>query len=76
LDADFGLSEFDWEIVELKQAVIRASRKVVSLTLSAKLNSIQRYKVADLKSIHTLITELDPHHKQLEKFQKQGLDVL
>lgn len=76
LDAAFGLSEFDWEIVELKQAIIRASRKVVSLTLSAKINSIQRYKVSDLNSIHTLITELNPADKKLEKFVKLGLEVM
>jgi DeoR/GlpR family transcriptional regulator of sugar metabolism len=76
LDADFGLSEFDWEVVQLKQALIRASRKVVSLTLSAKTNSIQRYKVCELNAIHTLITELDPADINLEKFRKQGLDIL
>lgn len=76
LDASFGLSEFDWEVVELKQAIIRASRKVVSLTLSAKLNSIQRYKVADLNQINTLITELDPGDHRLDKFRKQELEIL
>jgi DeoR/GlpR family transcriptional regulator of sugar metabolism len=76
LDPDFGLSEFDWEIVELKQALIRASRKVVSLTLSAKLNSVQRYKVADVSAIHTIVTELSPQDPLLEKFRKTGLTVL
>lgn len=49
LDAENGLSEFDWEVVQLKQAMIRSAKKVVSLTLSAKLNSTQRYKICDLK---------------------------
>jgi DeoR family fructose operon transcriptional repressor len=75
LDSDFGLSEFDWEVVELKQALIRSSRKVISLTLSAKINSIQRYKVCELNAIHTLITELDPADKKLEKFHKHGLEI-
>lgn len=76
LDPDFGLSEFDWEVVELKQAIIRASRKVVSLTLSAKLNSSQRYKVADLNAIQTLVTELDPCDSRLDKFRIPGLEIL
>lgn len=76
LDANFGLSEFDWEIVELKQALIRASRKVVSLTLSAKLNSIQRYKVAEVNAIHTIVTELHPEDTLLDKFRKKGLEIL
>lgn len=76
LDADFGLSEFDWEVVELKQALIRASRKVISLTLAAKTNSIQRYKVCELNAIHTLVTELDPGDRKLEKFRKRALEIL
>jgi DeoR family fructose operon transcriptional repressor len=75
LDAEFGLSEFDWEVVELKQALIRSSRRVVSLTLSAKINSIQRYKVCALNAIHTLVTELDPADKKLEKFRTLELDI-
>lgn len=76
LDIDFGLSEFDWDIVELKQAMMRAANKVVSLTLSVKLNSSQRYKVCDLKSIHTLITELDPGDAHLKNFHEQGLEII
>lgn len=76
LDPGYGLSEFDWEVVELKQAIIRSSRKVVSLTLSAKINSVQRYKIAELNAVHTLITELDPRHKKLDKFRKSGMEVL
>lgn len=76
LDADFGLSEFDWEIVELKRAVLKASRKTVSLTLSEKLNSIQRYKVADLSAIHTLVTELDPSDPKLSAFRKHVQEIL
>ncbi len=75
LDADYGLSEFDWEIVELKRAILKASRKVVSLTLSAKLNSTQRYKVAELVSIHTLVTELTPEDPLLRKFKIGNLEI-
>ncbi|MDJ1470852.1 DeoR/GlpR family DNA-binding transcription regulator [Xanthocytophaga flava] len=76
LDVNFGLSEFDWEIVELKQALIRSSCKIISLTLSAKINSIQRYKVCDLSAIHMLITELDPFDEKLTPFRMSGLTIL
>lgn len=76
LDAAFGLSEFDWEVVELKRAIIKASRKVVSLTLSEKLNSIQRYKVCDIKEINALVTELNPSDKRLDRFGNEGLEII
>lgn len=76
LDADYGLTEIDWEVVQLKKAMINASKKLVSLTISEKINSVQRYKVCETQGIHTLITELKPHDPFLEPFRKQGLDIL
>jgi DeoR/GlpR family transcriptional regulator of sugar metabolism len=76
LDVQNGLSEFDWEVVQLKKAMIRSSKRIVSLTLSAKLNSSQRYQVCPIQSIHTLITELDPADAALARYQQHGLQVL
>jgi len=76
LDADYGLTEIDWEVVQLKKAMIQASKKIVSLTISEKMNSVQRYKVCETQAIHTLITELKPHDPFLEPFRKQGLEIL
>lgn len=76
LDPVHGLSEFDWEVVQLKKAMILASKKVVSLTISEKINSTQVYKVCDTQSIHTLITELNPEDPFLQPFRDQGLEIL
>ena len=76
LDADYGLTEIDWEVVQLKKAMIQASKKIVSLTISEKMNSVQRYKVCETQGIHTLITELKPHDPFLEPFRKRGLEIL
>ena len=76
LDAEYGFTEIDWEVVQLKKAMIQASKKIVSLTISEKINSVQRYKVCETKAIHTLITELKPYDPFLESFRKQGLEIL
>lgn len=68
VDVANGLSEFDWEVVQLKKAMIRSSTKIISLTLSAKLNSTQRYQVCPIQSINTLVTELDPTHPTLKDY--------
>jgi DeoR family transcriptional regulator, fructose operon transcriptional repressor len=76
LDADYGLTEIDWDVVQLKKAMIASSRKIVSLTISEKINSVQRYKVCETHAIHTLITELKPHDAFLDPFRKQGMEIL
>lgn len=75
LDPVHGLSEFDWEVVQMKKAMIKASKRVVSLAISEKLNSIQRYKVCELQAINTLVTELDPDDLQLAPYKNQGLEI-
>ena len=61
VDIHHGLTEFDWESVQVKMAVVRASKNPVLLTISEKINSMNRYKTSDLKDISYMITELDPH---------------
>lgn len=76
VDPQNGLTEFDWNIVQLKKAIIEASKKTVLLTLSEKFHSQQRYKTTDIKSIHTMITELDPTDKKLDPFRKLDINLL
>lgn len=76
LDLTHGLSEFDWEVVQLKKAMIQSTKKVVSLTISEKINSSQVYKVCDITAIHTLITELNPADPFLQPIKKVGLEIL
>ena len=76
MDLDKGITEIDWEIAQMKKAMVNASRKIVSLSISKKLDTINRYKICDLTQVDTLVTELDPSDKSLEKYQKAGLKLL
>ncbi|MEQ9286730.1 MAG: DeoR/GlpR family DNA-binding transcription regulator [Cyclobacteriaceae bacterium] len=76
LDATNGLTEFDWEVVQMKKAMINTSKRVVSLTISEKLDSIQRYKICEIESIDTLITELDGSAERLDSYRRQGVEIL
>lgn len=76
LDAEQGLTEFDWEVVQLKKAMIRSSKNIISLTISEKIGSTQRYKVCNLETIDILVTELDPNNKLLESYKEHGIKVL
>ena len=76
LDPVKGLTEFDWEIIQLKKAMIKAAKKTVLLTISDKLNSHQRYKTCDLNVIDTLITELEPDSDKLKPFKNDIIHLL
>ena len=75
LDTQFGLSENDWEVVQIKKAMIKASKKTICIGISEKLNSQQKIKVANLNEIDILITELDPEDPTLLPFKHQGLTI-
>lgn len=76
LDVNHGLTEFDWDVVQLKKGMIECAKRVMVLTISEKINSAQRFNVCPIASIHSLVTELNPDHKQLCEFSAQGLEIL
>ena len=71
-----GLTEFDWEVVQLKKAMISSASRIISLTISEKLGSSQRYKVCDLERIDTLVTELSISNKKLTPYSEHGIEIL
>ncbi len=75
LDTSFGLSENDWDVVQIKKAMIKASKKTICIGISEKLNSQQKIKVANMDEIDILITELDPNHPTLAPFKRQGITI-
>ena len=75
LDTQFGLSENDWEVVQIKKAMIKASKKTICIGISEKLNSQQKIKVTNLDEIDILITELDPNDPVLLPLKQKGLTI-
>ena len=76
VDATYGLTELDWDIVQTKKAVIKASKKAILLSISEKLNSQHRYKTCGITEIDTMVTELDPQHALLAAFRNQNLKLM
>ncbi|RPE12796.1 DeoR/GlpR transcriptional regulator [Chitinophaga lutea] len=64
-----GLTDSDWEIVQIIKAMMRSSQKVAVLSISEKLNTTQRLKVCDLQAIDYLITELPPDDAFLAQYK-------
>lgn len=71
-----GISDNDWDIVQLKKAMIESSEKLVCLTISEKINSRQAIQICDISKINTLITELSPENELLQSYEKAGITVI
>ena len=75
IDLEHGITDNDWEVVELKKAMINSSKKVVCLSISEKVNSVQPIRVCGLKDIDVLITELPANDPLLKPYQDAGVLV-
>lgn len=76
LDPIDGITAIDWDIAQLKKAMISASKKIVSLSISEKLNTSSRYKICGINTINTLITELEPESEILNKYKEENIKLL
>jgi DeoR/GlpR family transcriptional regulator of sugar metabolism len=66
-----GISDSDYEVVQVKKAMIKASKQLITPVISEKLNTTLRLQVSSLDEVDYLITELVPDHKILESYQSK-----
>lgn len=76
IDLQQGITESDWDVVQLKRAMIESSKKVVCTTISEKVNTIQPIQICELRKIDTMITELSPDDPLLKPYRDAGIEVL
>ena len=76
IDLSHGITDSDWDVVQLKRAMIESSQKVVCLTISEKINSFQPIHITETSKIDILITELPPDNDMLTPYRDMGIQVL
>ncbi len=76
IDLQHGITDNDWEVVQLKKAMIDSSQKVVCLTIAEKVNTFQPIQITGLNKIDILITELSPDDPVLQPYVDAGIKVL
>ncbi len=76
IDSQLGISDNDWDVVQVKKAMIEASNQTIVLSISEKLNTQQRINVCGLAEIDILVTELDNSNTLLTPYIETGLTVL
>ncbi len=76
IDINEGITDLEWETVEVKRAMFKASSKVAILAISEKLNTVMKLKVSPISEIDVLITELAPEEALLKPYQVHGLNLM
>lgn len=76
IDPQHGITDNDWEVVQLKKAMIESSRKTVCLAIAEKINTSQPIRIGGLDEIDILITELPPDDPLLKPYVDAGITVL
>ena len=75
IDVEQGVTDNDWEVVQLKRAMIESSKMVVCLSIAEKINSVQPIRVCGLDEIDMLITELPADDSRLKPYIDAGVKV-
>jgi len=75
IDLEHGITDNDWEVVQLKQAMIESSKCVVCLSIAEKINSVQPIRVCGLEDIDVVITELSPEDPIMKPYIDAGVKV-
>jgi DeoR/GlpR family transcriptional regulator of sugar metabolism len=71
-----GLTDTDWEINQLKKAMLSAAKKTAILCISEKLNIVLRLKVSGLENISYLVTELSKEESRMAEYRLKSLEIL
>ncbi len=76
IDIRHGITDNDWDIVQLKKTMVESAKKVVCLTISEKINTVQPIHICNVKDIDILITERAPDDPMLRPYVDAGIEVL
>ncbi|MDQ8747692.1 DeoR/GlpR family DNA-binding transcription regulator [Elizabethkingia miricola] len=69
LDIEGGFSDSDWDTVQVKKMMIKVSQKVAILTISEKLNTVLKMKIADLSEVDYVVTEANVDNEKLQPYK-------
>jgi len=76
IDEEHGLTDNDWDVVQVKRAMIESSSRVVALTIAEKINTYHRIQICGLQELDVLISEREPDDPLLAGYRKHGLTLL
>jgi DeoR/GlpR family transcriptional regulator of sugar metabolism len=69
IDLKEGITDSEWEVLQVKKAMIGASARIAIMCIGEKLNSVKKMKVCSLNTIDYLITDLAPTDSRLQLYE-------
>ena len=63
-----GITDSDWEVVQVKKAMIRSANKVAIMCISEKLDSVQKMKICNLSNLEYLISDLKTDNPKFDAY--------
>ncbi|NCD70998.1 DeoR/GlpR family DNA-binding transcription regulator [Mucilaginibacter agri] len=70
LSLTHGITDSDWEVVQVKKAMIKSANKTAILSIDEKLDSVQKMQICNLNAIDYLITDAAPDSETLKRYVK------
>ncbi|PRY13088.1 DeoR family transcriptional regulator [Pontibacter ummariensis] len=65
-----GVTDSDWEVVQVKKAMIKSAKKIAIMGIAEKLDSVQNMKVCNLNAVHYMVTDVEPSSPALREYAK------
>jgi DeoR/GlpR family transcriptional regulator of sugar metabolism len=76
IDIKTGITDNDWDVIQVKKAMVENATKTAVLTISEKINTTQRLKICAVNEVELIITELEPDNSIFNEYVKAGLTIL
>lgn len=76
LDAEWGASCHNAEEAELNHVLVSRSRRHVAVADHSKLRVVAKWRICDISSIHTLITDNGATDEMIAPFRAAGVEVV
>ncbi|GGG73945.1 DeoR family transcriptional regulator [Parapedobacter pyrenivorans] len=71
-----GLTDADWEVVQVKKGLISSAKKVAVISISEKLNTVKWLNICAASQVNYLITERDPTDPLFTHFIQKNITVI
>lgn len=76
VDAEFGITAAVLTDSEVKQAMVKASRRTIAMANHETLRRLDSFKVCGLSDINVLITDLNADNTELNDFRDLDLQII
>lgn len=76
IDAKAGITDNDWEVVQIKRAMIESAKKLVCVSIREKMNTVQPIQICGPECIDVLVTEEDPANPCFKEYKEAGIRIL